>query len=230
MNETIRVIIPAYNEENSIARVIRDIPKNIVKEIIAVNNGSTDATREVACRSGATTLDQPLRGYGNACLKAMEYIKNTADKNTDIIVFIDADYSDYPGEMNRLIQPITEMGMDLVIGSRSLGEREKGSMTPQQIFGNWLATRLLKIMYGIRFTDLGPFRAIRWNSLKDLGMEDKNYGWTVEMQLKAAKKGFKCTEVPVSYRKRIGKSKVSGTIKGSILAGEKIIRTIFKYY
>lgn len=229
MSVSINVIIPAYNEQDSIAKVIAEIPLDIgVTEIIVCNNNSSDNTAEVAKSAGATVVDQPLPGYGNACLKGMSYI---AKKNQppDIIVFLDGDYSDYPDEMRHLIQPIINDGMDMVIGSRELGDRESGAMMPQQIFGNWLATTLIKWLHKYEFTDLGPFRAITWNKLMELNMEDKTYGWTCEMQVKAAKQGFKCTEVAVNYRKRIGVSKVSGTIKGTILAGYKIIWTIFKF-
>jgi glycosyltransferase involved in cell wall biosynthesis len=229
MNAIIRVIIPAYNEERAIAKVIKEIPP-LVSEIIVVDNGSEDKTFHVARNAGATVLSEPAMGYGNACLKGMAYISETSDDATDIIVFLDGDHSDYPEEMKYLVKPILEGKADLVIGSRALGDHEKGSMTPQQIFGNWLATRLMKWIFKADFTDLGPFRAIRWKGLKVLGMEDKNYGWTIEMQIKAIKKGLKYTEYPVKYRKRIGFSKVSGTLKGSLKAGIKIIGTIFKYW
>jgi len=184
MNANIRVLIPAFNEENAIARVIEEIPF-FVSEVIVVDNGSDDDTSEKARRTGATVLQEPARGYGNACLKGMAYINETAGDSTDIVVFLDGDHSDYPEEMELLIQPILAGNADLVIGSRALGNREKGSMTPQQIFGNWLATRLMKWLYRADFSDLGPFRAIRWSSLRNLGMKDKNYGWTIEMQIKA---------------------------------------------
>ncbi len=222
------VIIPAYNEENSIAKVIADIPTGLVHQVIVVNNNSNDDTEVNARSAGAIVLKEKRPGYGYACLKGIEYIKNM-QPSPDIVVFIDADYSDHPGEMPLLLKPILQDGVDLVIGSRALGKKEKGSMTLQQLFGNWLATRLLKIIYGVSFTDLGPFRAIRYHKLMQLNMQDTTYGWTVEMQLKAAKIGFKIIEVPVSYRKRIGFSKISGTLKGTVLAGYKIITTIFKY-
>lgn len=224
----IKVIIPAYNEQKSIANVIADIPKEWVKEIVVVNNNSTDNTMEVAEKAGATVLRENRQGYGYACLCGIEYVSQQPEK-PDIIVFMDADYSDHPEELPDVVQPILENKADLVIGSRALGNREKGSMTPQQVFGNWLATRLLKLFYGIRFTDLGPFRAIQYDALMRIGMQDRTYGWTVEMQLKAAKHRLRCVEVPVSYRRRIGVSKVSGTVKGTVLAGYKIIWTIFKY-
>lgn len=228
MKKLVKVIIPAFNEQNGVGNVIRDIPKDVVDEIVVVNNASTDETEIVAKQAGATVLKEPVKGYGRACLKGIDYI-SIQDQKPDVVVFIDADYSDYPEELTSLIKPIIEEDADLVIGSRAMGGREKGSMTPQQVFGNWLATTLLKLFYGVKFTDLGPFRAIKYEKLMALDMQDKTYGWTVEMQLKAAKKGFACTEVPVNYRKRIGFSKISGTVKGTLMAGYKIIWTIFKY-
>jgi glycosyltransferase involved in cell wall biosynthesis len=222
------VIIPAFNEENGVGQVIQEIPKDLVDEIVVVNNASTDDTEKIAAQSGATVLHEAIPGYGRACLKGIEYLKKLEIK-PDIVVFLDADHSDYPEEMRNLIQPILDNQVDLVIGSRALGNKEKGSMTPQQIFGNWLATRLLKLFYNVSFTDLGPFRAIRYEKLIAMNMQDKTYGWTVEMQLKAAKLGYMCTEVPVRYRKRIGFSKISGTVKGTVMAGYKIITTIFRY-
>lgn len=224
----IRIIIPAFNEENGVGQVIQEIPKGVVDEIIVVNNASTDKTEIIARDNGATVLHESIPGYGRACLTGIEYIKHSASK-PDVVVFLDADHSDYPEEIIQLIQPILDNKADLVIGSRALGNKEKGSMTPQQIFGNWLATRLLKLLYNVRFTDLGPFRAIRFDKLLELDMQDKTYGWTVEMQLKAAKQGLKCVEIPVRYRKRIGVSKISGTVKGTVMGGYKILFTIFKY-
>jgi glycosyltransferase involved in cell wall biosynthesis len=224
----IRVIIPAFNEEKAIVRVLDEIPDTLIHEVIVVNNASTDNTGIVASRAGATVLNAPTPGYGNACLRGIEYIAGVEPK-TDIVVFLDGDHSDYPGEMHFVVRPILEGHADLVIGSRALGAREKGSMTPQQIFGNRLATVLIRRLYGVRFSDLGPFRAIRFDKLLELDMRDKTYGWTVEMQVKAARKNLRCTEVPVNYRKRIGVSKVSGTLKGTVLAGYKILWTIFRY-
>lgn len=228
MNILIKVIIPAFNEEKSIGKVINAIPKDVVNEVIVVNNNSNDRTVEVAEQAGATVLHEPRRGYGYTCLKGMSYLQAKKEQ-IDIVVFMDGDFSDFPEEIVQLIKPIINDRMDLVIGSRALGNKEKGSLTPQQIFGNWLATKLLHLFYKANFTDLGPFRAIRWEKLLALNMQDKTYGWTVEMQLKAVKNKFFCTEIPVSYRKRIGISKVSGTVKGTIMAGYKIIWTIFKY-
>lgn len=226
MKKTV-VIIPALNEGRSIGQVIGDIPRDLAAEIVVVNNGSTDSTAQVASDSGATVIDEARRGYGQACLAGMDYIKNSPYL-PDIIVFLDADYSDYPQEMKDLISPITEGGYDLVIGSRTIGERQKGALLPQALVGNYVATRLIKLLYRVDFTDLGPFRAIRYEKLLSLDMRDRTFGWTVEMQVKAAKKGFRCTEVPVSYRKRIGTSKVTGTIRGSVMAGVKIIWVIFR--
>lgn len=208
--------------------MIAEIPKHIVSEIIVINNASTDNTEVVATKAGATVLRESIPGYGRACLKGIDYLKQTEHK-PDIVVFLDADHSDYPEEIGSVIKPILDLQADMVIGSRALGNKERGSMTPQQIFGNWLATRLLKLFYGVKFTDLGPFRAITYSKLLELDMQDKTFGWTVEMQLKAAKNGLRCVEVPVRYRKRIGFSKISGTVKGTVMAGYKILYTIFKY-
>lgn len=221
------VIIPAYNEENAIQLVIKEIP-SFVTEIIVVNNNSSDNTRGEALRAGANVIEEFRPGYGRACLKGIDYAKKL-NPQPNIIVFLDGDHSDYPVEMQLLIDKIINENCDLVIGSRALGTIEKGSMTVPQLFGNWLATRLLKIFYGIKYTDLGPFRAVKFDSLLRMDMQDTTYGWTVEMQLKAAKLKMKIAEVPVGYRKRIGFSKISGTIKGTLLAGYKIITTIFKY-
>ncbi|MGB3468156.1 MAG: glycosyltransferase family 2 protein [Cyclobacteriaceae bacterium] len=228
MKPDIKVIIPAFNEQNAVGLVIDEIPKDLVSEVIVVDNGSFDNTYETARNKGATALKEEKRGYGNACLKGISYLRSL-DKEPDIVVFLDGDHSDYPEEMPNLVNPIINNGTDMVIGSRNLGRKEKGSMTIQQIFGNWLATTLIKMFYGIRYTDLGPFRAIGYKQLIALDMQDKTYGWTVEMQLKAARQKMKIEEVAVNYRKRIGVSKVSGTVKGTIGAGYKIITTIFKY-
>ncbi len=223
----IDVVIPAYNEESSIGKVLTDIPREWVRDILVCNNASTDRTAEVAKAHGAIVLEQPKKGYGSACLKGLEYISQQTEA-PDIIVFIDGDYSDYPEELPQLVHPIIEEGIDMVIGSRALGDMERGAMQPQQIFGNWLATNLIRFFYKYEFTDLGPFRAIRYDKLQAIDMQDPDFGWTVEMQVKAAKHKLKCTEIPVRYRRRIGVSKVSGTIRGTILAGHKILWTIFK--
>ncbi|MCC1483130.1 glycosyltransferase family 2 protein [Winogradskyella immobilis] len=223
----IKVIIPAYNEADSITHVINDIPK-IVEEVIVVNNNSNDNTEINAKNAGATVLTETNRGYGFACLKGMTYVAEQKEL-PDIIVFLDGDYSDYPEELTKIVKPIIEDDINFVIGARDKKLRENGSMTGPQVFGNWLATTLMKIMFRSTFTDLGPFRAIKYNSLLDLKMEDKTYGWTVEMQLKALKQKLSYVEVPVNYRNRIGVSKVSGTVKGAIFAGVKILTWIFKY-
>ena len=227
MNHCIKVIIPAYNEESSITHVIQDIPP-IVDEIIVISNNSTDATEKVASEAGATVLTENRKGYGYACLEGMRYI-STLSKKPDIIVFLDGDYSDYPEQLTALVAPIIEKDIDFVIGARVKEFREEGAMTGPQIFGNWLATTLMSLFFKSTFTDLGPFRAIKYNKLLDLHMEDKTYGWTVEMQLKALKKKYTYQEIKMKYRNRIGVSKVSGTVKGAIFAGIKILGWIFKY-
>jgi len=223
----IALIIPAFNEEKSIGRVLSEVPQ-LVSEVIVVDNNSSDNTAAVAREAGATVLHEPQMGYGYACLKGINYLGQKS-KTPDVVVFMDGDYSDYPEELPKVVGPILEDGMDLVIGSRRKELREEGSMTPQQVFGNWLATRMIRVIYGFRYSDLGPYRAIRLDALNRLGMRDPDYGWTVEMQVKALHKKLKIKEVPVNYRKRIGVSKVSGTVKGTILAGYKIITTIIKY-
>ncbi|WP_089666888.1 glycosyltransferase family 2 protein [Gramella sp. MAR_2010_147] len=227
MPPVIKVIIPAFNEAESISHVISEIP-DIVEEVIVVSNNSTDDTGVNAEKAGATVLSESRKGYGYACLKGMDYISRQNQK-TDIIVFLDGDYSDYPNELNKIIQPILEDDKDFVVGARVGKWREKGSMTFPQLFGNKLATTLMKLLFKSRFTDLGPFRAIKYEKLLQLNMEDKTYGWTVEMQLKALRQKLSYAEVPVHYRNRIGVSKVSGTIKGAIFAGVKILGWIFKY-
>lgn len=226
MIENTIVIIPALNEEAALPQVLKKIPVQI-REVVVVNNGSTDNTEQVAISNGAHVLNEPKRGYGQACLKALDYVSSLAIAPA-AIVFLDADYSDYPEELPKLLEPLEE-GMDIVIGSRVLGNRTAGALLPQQRFGNWLAVWLIRLKFGVKYTDLGPFRAIRYTNLCALNMKDKNYGWTVEMQIKAAKQGLNITEVPVSYRKRIGTSKVSGTIRGTFMAGYKILWTIFTY-
>lgn len=227
----IQVIIPAFNEEKSIGLVIDALPKDWIDKIIVCNNASTDNTVAVAEKKGAIVVEELRKGYGSACLRAMHFIQMLPmDQQPDIVVFLDADFSDYPEDLPALVLPIMEQNYDMVIGSRVSGAKlPKGAMTPQQVFGNWLATTLIRWIYGYRFTDLGPFRAIRWQPLLDLNMQDTNFGWTVEMQVKAAKKKLHCLEIPVRYRPRIGVSKISGTVRGTILAGYKILWTIFKY-
>lgn len=220
----ISVIIPAFNEERSIGKVITDIPKELVHEIIVVDNACTDRTVEVAESAGARVVREERRGYGYACLAGI-----AALNAPDIVVFLDGDYSDYPAEMSMLVQPVLNGEAEMVIGSRIRGTREKGALLPQARFGNALATFLIRLLFGVHYTDLGPFRAIRYDRLREMNMQDKTFGWTVEMQVKAAKMGIRVCEVPVSYRKRIGQSKITGTVQGTIKAGYKILATIFRY-
>lgn len=227
MKQLIKVIIPAFNEQDAIANVVNEIPK-IVDEIIVVSNNSTDNTEINAKNAGATVLKEHRKGYGFACLKGMDYIRNQKIL-PEIIVFLDGDYSDHPAQLIEIVDPIIKDDIDFVVGSRVKKWRESGSMTPQQVFGNWLATFLMKLFFKAKFTDLGPFRAIKYQKLLALKMVDKTYGWTVEMQLKVLKQKLRYVEIPVKYKNRIGVSKVSGTIKGSIFAGIKILGWIFKY-
>lgn len=228
---SIAVLIPAWNEEKSLPLVLAGLPKSWVRRVVVCDNGSTDQTRRVAEAGGAVVVHQPERGYGSACLAGMRYLQSLApSEQPEIVVFLDGDYSDYPEELPLVVAPLLQGEQDMVIGSRRLGGMEAGAMTFPQRFGNWLAPLLIRWFYGYRFSDLGPFRAIRWDKLLALGMQDRNFGWTVEMQVKAAKQKLRCTEVPVRYRKRAGgKSKVSGTLRGAVLAGYKIIATIFKH-
>jgi len=224
-NPKISIIIPALNEEESIGQVLNDIPGEIVEEVIVVDNGSSDNTVTVSKGLGANIILESLKGYGAACLRGISTLK----QDTDIVVFLDADYSDYPQDLHTVVKPIINDNADMVIGSRMSGERERGALLPQAIFGNKLATFLIRLFWGFKYTDLGPFRAIKYRDLLALNMIDKNFGWTVEMQIKALKKGLRIVEVPVRYRKRIGKSKITGTFSGTVRAGVKIIYTIFKY-
>lgn len=220
----IAAVIPAYNEEKSIAKVIKSIPTDNISEIIVVNNNSTDNTVIEAQNAGATVLHETFQGYGASCLKAIDYLKN---KNVDIVVFLDGDYSDHPEEAVNILTPIINDGFDFVLGSRVMGRREKGALPIQSRIGSIIAGFLINLFWKIKYTDLGPFRAIRFDKLVSLQMKDKWYGWTVEMQIKAIKKNLLIKEVPVSYRKRIGKSKVTGTLKGTVMASIIIIKTIF---
>ncbi len=221
----ISVIIPAINEEDSIALVIGDLPLEKLDRVIVVDNGSTDDTVERAQQSGAIVVREDRRGYGSACLAGIAALPEA----TDIVVFLDGDYSDHPEEIVDILAPIQSDAADMVIGSRMNARCEPGAMLPQATFGNRLAVFLIRLFFGQRYTDLGPFRAIRKSSLDQLEMEDTNFGWTVEMQIKAVRHGLRITEVPVRYRKRVGKSKITGTINGTIRAGYKILYTIFRY-
>jgi len=220
----ISVIIPAFNEEKSIGHVLDDLPKEKIDEIIVVNNACTDNTVGVAKSHGAKVVEETRRGYGSACLRGISELDDPS-----IVVFIDADYSDYPEELEKLVEPIQAGKADFVLGSRMLFPESRAALLPQARYGNQLATLLLRVFYGHHYTDLGPFRAIRYDLLKELHMADKNFGWTVEMQAKAVKHGLRIMEIPVHYRERIGVSKITGTISGTFKAGIKIIYTIFKY-
>ena len=225
-SQSVDVIIPALNEQDALPLVLRDIPRPPVRRVIVADNGSTDRTAEVARKNGAEVVHEPERGYGAACLKALAHL---AADPPDIVVFLDGDYSDHPDELLSLIDPIHAGDADMVIGSRTRGRQERGALSPQQRAGNAVACAALRLMYRVRYTDLGPFRAIRWGALQALGMQDRNYGWTVEMQIKAAQRGITYREVPVSYRQRIGVSKVSGTVRGSVSAGAKILWLLGRY-
>lgn len=219
----ITVIIPVLNEEKSIQKVLEDIP-GFVDTIIISDNGSTDNTARIAESLGVQVVSEPERGYGAACLKALEHTSN----RTDILVFLDGDYSDYPEEMGLLLNPIVYHNYDVVIGSRMLKAESKQHLTPVAGFGNWLSTKLIKLIWNYNFTDLGPFRAVRYSSFQKLEMQDRNFGWTIELQIKAAKHNLNAKEIPVSYRQRIGESKISGTLMGTVKAGTKILYLIFK--
>ncbi len=220
------VIIPAFNEARSIGKVIGDLPKDLIEEVVVVNNASTDETEENAKAAGATVIRESRQGYGWACLKGIEY---AATKTPDVIVFLDGDYSDHPEEIVHLLAPIQNNESDFVLGSRMIGKREPGAMLPQALIGNRIACGLMRLFWRGQYTDLGPFRAIRFKHLMALGMEDKTYGWTIEMQIKALKAGIRYQEVPVSYRKRVGVSKITGTVSGTIKASFKILWTIAYY-
>ena len=220
----VSVIIPALNEEDAIGRVISEIPRELVQDIIVADNGSSDCTRDVARRHGARVVVEKRKGYGAACLAGLRAISSA-----DIVVFLDGDYSDFPGEMSSLVKPIMDGEADFVLGSRVLGKAEKGALLPQARYGNRLAVFLIRILYGYKYTDMGPFRAIRRDALTKLGMSDTNFGWTAEMQVKALKHQLRIMEIPVSYRKRTGHSKITGTVSGTMRAGYKIIFTILKY-
>ena len=220
----VAVILPAFNEEESLPLVLRDLPSDRVDDVIVVDNGSTDRTAQVATENGARVVREERPGYGSACLRGIASLP----EDTEIVVFLDADHSDHPEELVDLLRPIEVEGLDLVIGSRMLGKRERGALLPQAYFGNKLATFLIRALWGFRYTDLGPFRAIRTDALRRLDMRDPDFGWTVEMQVRALQENLKIGEVPVSYRRRVGRSKITGTLSGTIRAGVKIIRTIFK--
>lgn len=219
------VVIPALDEERALPRVLEEIP-DLVRRVVVADNGSVDDTARVAREAGATVVHEPRRGYGGACLRALAHLR---EDPPEVVVFLDGDHSDHPAEMPRLLAPIEEGRAELVIGSRTRGPRERGSLTPQQRFGNRIACEALRLLYGVRYTDLGPFRAITWSALERLRMRDRDYGWTVEMQVRAARMKVPYAEVPVSYRRRIGESKVSGTLRGTIGASRKILWTLARH-
>jgi glycosyltransferase involved in cell wall biosynthesis len=224
---TIDVVIPAYNEEASLPLVLRDLPASLVRRVVVADNNSRDRTAEVARVGGAEVVTASTQGYGSACLAGLDHLRRTGPP--DIVVFVDADYSDHPDELPSLVAPLLEGEADLVIGSRALGEREPGALLPQARFGNLLACWMIRVLYRHGCTDLGPFRAAAWPALESLGMRDPNFGWTAEMQVKALRRGLRVVEVPVSYRRRVGVSKITGTLSGTIRAGYKIITTILRY-
>ncbi|MEM9592674.1 MAG: glycosyltransferase family 2 protein [Acidobacteriota bacterium] len=227
MPPTIDTVSPAFNEEKSLPLVLADIPRPPVRRIVVADNNSTDRSAEVAREGGATVVPAPTPGYGSACLAGLDYLRK--NDPPDIVVFLDADYSDHPEELPEVVRPILEDRADLVIGSRILGRRQRGALLPQARAGNLVACTLIRLLYRHRYTDLGPFRAIRWEALEQLEMGDPNFGWTAEMQVKALRHGLRVVEVPVSYRKRVGVSKITGTLKGTVLAGYKILWTVFRY-
>lgn len=226
-SSTIDVVIPALDEEASLPLVLDDLPRPLVRRVVVADNGSRDRTAEVARARGAVVVPSPRRGYGSACLAGLDYLRR--HDPPDIVVFVDADHSDHPDELPRLLAPILARRADAVIGSRILGAREPGALLPQARAGNWIACRLIHLLYGHRYTDLGPFRAIRWPALERLAMRDPGFGWTAELQVKALRHGLRVAEAPVSYRRRRGRSKISGTVRGSTAAGVKILWTILRY-
>lgn len=221
-------MIPALDELLSLPLVLADLPRTLVRDVVVVDNGSRDGTAAAAASLGCVVVDEPRRGYGSACLAGLAHLAAAAHP-PDLVAFLDADHSDHPEELPRLLAPFVEGCADLVIGSRALGTREPGALLPQQRFGNALAAFLIRRLYGVEVTDLGPFRVIRWDALVRIGMTDRGYGWTAEMQVKALKLGLRYAEVPVSYRRRAGRSKIAGTLRGTVGAGFKILYTVFRY-
>ena len=227
LTDQVDVVIPAFNEEASLPLVLAAIPSPPVGRVVVADNASKDATAVVAEAGGAVVVHEPRPGYGSACLRALSYIRR--HDPAEVVVFLDADFSDHPEELPSLVAPILEGRADLVIGSRVLGTREPGALLPQARFGNFVACTLIRLLYGHGYSDLGPFRAARWEALERLEMSDPDFGWTAEMQVKALRYGLRVIEIPVSYRKRVGVSKITGTVKGTILAGYKILYTVLRY-
>jgi glycosyltransferase involved in cell wall biosynthesis len=224
----IDVVIPALDEEAALARVLAALPRAMLRRVVVVDNGSTDRTAAVASGAGAEVVREPRRGYGSACLAGLRALERGTPQ-PDVVVFLDGDYSDHPEELPRVVEPIANGTADLVVGSRVLGRREAGALLPQARVGNWIASRLLRLLYGVRVSDLGPFRAVRFTSLCELAPSDPDYGFTAEVQVKALRAGLRYAEVPVSYRRRIGRSKITGTLVGSVRAGYKILSTILRH-
>ena len=223
------VVIPALDEEASIGHVLAPVVAHDGVQVVVCDNGSRDRTAELARSHGATVVTDSRRGYGQACLTALAEVRRREPAPDDVVCFLDADFSDDPHQLPEIVDPVRRGEADLVIGSRVLGRREPGALLPQARWGNWLATRLIHWITGVRFTDLGPFRAIRWSTLEAARMEDRAYGWTVEMQLKVAAAGARCLEVPAHYKKRIGRSKVTGTIRGTVLASVTILSILGRW-
>jgi glycosyltransferase involved in cell wall biosynthesis len=224
---TVDVVIPALNEEASLPQVLAGLPHPPVRRVVVADNGSADGTARVAREGGAIVVPAARRGYGSACLAGLAYLRENGPP--EVVAFVDADYSDHPEELPLLLAPLFSGAADLVIGSRVSGEHERGALLPQARAGNVVACLLIRLLYGHRYTDLGPFRAARWEALERLGMSDPDFGWTAEMQVKALRHGLRVAEVPVSYRRRIGVSKITGTLVGTVRAGYKILWTVLRY-
>lgn len=220
-------MIPAFNEEASLPLVLAAVPRGRVRRVVVCDNASTDGTAAAAAAGGAEVVREGRAGYGSACLRALAHLRESGPP--EVVVFLDGDYSDHPGELGRLVDPILDGVADLVIGSRTLGERERGALLPQARAGNAVACWLIRLLYGHRYTDLGPFRAIAWKALERLEMSDPDFGWTAEMQVKALRRGLRVLERPVSYRRRVGVSKITGTVRGTLRAGHKILWTVLRH-
>jgi hypothetical protein len=224
---SVDLVIPAFNEEASLPLVLAAVPRDRVRRVVVCDNASTDGTAAAAVAGGAEVVREARAGYGSACLRALAHLRESGPP--EVVVFLDGDYSDHPEELGRLVDPILDDVADLVIGSRTLGERERGALLPQARAGNAVACWLIRLLYGHRYTDLGPFRAIAWTALEHLEMSDQDFGWTAEMQVKAVRRGLRILERPVSYRRRVGVSKITGTVGGTLKAGGKILWTVLRH-